>query len=366
MFGSNVLEIGIGLVLTYLCISLVVTACNELIATMLRSRARNLERGIANLLDGKTTLPKGWENLPEFRWTKAFFDHQLVNALSTDGQRPSYVPSHTFATTLMHMVTRAASSATSDPARPVAQPAAAADSVMPGLCSFDDIQKSVKSIQNQNVREALLPLIEAARADTSAGVAAINKLNEQIEIWFDHTMDRVSGWYKARTQRVLFCIALVAAFALNVDTVAICRRLGRDDTLRAALVESAKQYSTFAATHTTTDATASTNETSVGKSMDNLQTEVGHLSGLGLPIGWTYSDQSRPEPDDTDLRCVFSHGWVFTLTKIAGVLLTAFAASLGAPFWFDTLNRLMAVRGTGKSPEEQPKEPKVVLQPQSP
>ena len=63
---------------------------------------------------------------------------------------------------------------------------------------------------------------------------------------------------------------------------------------------------------------------------------------------------------------MFSHGWVFTLTKIAGVLLTAFAASLGAPFWFDTLNRLMAVRGTGKSPEEQPKEPKVVLQPQSP
>jgi hypothetical protein len=53
-------------------------------------------------------------------------------------------------------------------------------------------------------------------------------------------------------------------------------------------------------------------------------------------------------------------------TKILGILLTAIAASLGAPFWFDLLNRFVSIRSTGKAPEERPKGPKEVLQPESP
>lgn len=44
-----------------------------------------------------------------------------------------------------------------------------------------------------------------------------------------------------------------------------------------------------------------------------------------------------------------------------GWLITAAAISLGAPFWFDTLNRFMIVRSTikpkEKSPEEGSKDP---------
>jgi hypothetical protein len=35
-----------------------------------------------------------------------------------------------------------------------------------------------------------------------------------------------------------------------------------------------------------------------------------------------------------------------------GWILTAVAASLGAPFWFDTLNKFMNVRSVGASPDE--------------
>jgi hypothetical protein len=38
-----------------------------------------------------------------------------------------------------------------------------------------------------------------------------------------------------------------------------------------------------------------------------------------------------------------------------GWLLTAFAISLGAPFWFDSLNKLMVIRSTVK-PREKSKE----------
>jgi hypothetical protein len=42
---------------------------------------------------------------------------------------------------------------------------------------------------------------------------------------------------------------------------------------------------------------------------------------------------------------------------VLGLLLTAAAASLGAPFWFDLLNKFINVRGAGKSPEEKPRAP---------
>ena len=37
--------------------------------------------------------------------------------------------------------------------------------------------------------------------------------------------------------------------------------------------------------------------------------------------------------------------------NILGWLITALAVSLGAPFWFDLLNRLVKLRGTGTKPK---------------
>jgi hypothetical protein len=39
-----------------------------------------------------------------------------------------------------------------------------------------------------------------------------------------------------------------------------------------------------------------------------------------------------------------------------GYVLTAFAISLGAPFWFDMLNRMMVIRETVKPHEKSPEE----------
>jgi hypothetical protein len=45
------------------------------------------------------------------------------------------------------------------------------------------------------------------------------------------------------------------------------------------------------------------------------------------------------------------------VSKLVGFLLTAFALSLGAPFWFDTLNKLINIRTAGRAPDEKPKNP---------
>jgi hypothetical protein len=52
----------------------------------------------------------------------------------------------------------------------------------------------------------------------------------------------------------------------------------------------------------------------------------------------------------------FTHPGPFW-AKVLGLLLTALAISLGAPFWFDLLNKVISIRAAGRSPEEKPKSP---------
>ena len=53
------------------------------------------------------------------------------------------------------------------------------------------------------------------------------------------------------------------------------------------------------------------------------------------------------------LRAGESHGM-----KLAGLLVTAGALSLGAPFWFDLLNKLVNLRAAGKKPKTPEEEKK--------
>ena len=47
----------------------------------------------------------------------------------------------------------------------------------------------------------------------------------------------------------------------------------------------------------------------------------------------------------------YHHGGMWLL-KVGGLLITGLAVSLGAPFWFDTLNRFMNIRNAGRAPDE--------------
>jgi hypothetical protein len=46
--------------------------------------------------------------------------------------------------------------------------------------------------------------------------------------------------------------------------------------------------------------------------------------------------------------------WSALWAKLLGLLLTTFALSLGAPFWFDTLNKIINVRAAGRAPSTTP------------
>jgi hypothetical protein len=77
---------------------------------------------------------------------------------------------------------------------------------------------------------------------------------------------------------------------------------------------------------------------------------VRQLEGMNLPIGWTQDDKLAYDnifsawPWDKDF------GW--WVTTILGWLITAGATLFGAPFWYDTLQQFVRLKGAGPSPAE--------------
>lgn len=294
MFGSTILDVAIGIVFIYLLVSLVISAVNELIAALLKSRANNLSKGIQVLLQDPS----------QNGWAARLYEHPLIASLSTPNSKPSYIPSRTFALALLDLI----APATTDGTRTVA-----------------DLKTGLANLPGP-LQRTLTTLLEEAQHD-------VERLKKQIEIWFNNGMDRASGWYKRKTQWIQFFLGLTLVILLNIDSVHIGRALfAVNSPMRASLVESAKSFVAQPG--------------GINRPMKDV---VEAISAASLPIGWS----EFPKPNQ----------WP---TLVLGWLITAFAVSLGAPFWFDLLNKFVNVRSSGKAPEEEPKSPKEVPQPAQP
>ena len=196
---------------------------------------------------------------------------------------------------------------------------------------------------NKEVRQALLTLVNASGND-------IGEVRKNIQDWFDSSMDRVSGWYKRRVQWITLVLGLVVAVAVNADTIAIGTRLSHDVAMRDSLVAAAQEYAKDGSAQPTSQNAAQIEacEDAENSPECRVAKNLIEIRKLGLPIGW--------DKNDPTLFPVTPGGW---LTKGLGWLLTAFAVTLGAPFWFDILNKFIVIRSTVRPKEKSPEEPPV-------
>jgi hypothetical protein len=182
------------------------------------------------------------------------------------------------------------------------------------VMALDVVQKykNTPAMQNSPMPNALASLIQKANGDTTKELA-------YIEQWYNDTMDRVSGWYKRNVQLIIFILGFVIVVGLNVDTLAIITNLSNDTVIRAGFV-SAVQGSAASPSHA------------------DLPTLQKAFEQIQLVIGWPSSNV----PTD----------WSSWILKIVGLLATTFAVSLGAPFWFDLLNKFTSFRSSGPPPQK--------------
>jgi hypothetical protein len=302
MFGSEILDIAIGMIFVYLLLSLICSSVNELIERQMKNRATDLEAGIRELLDDQAGTGLVTE----------LYQHGMVNGLfkgdynaKDKSNLPSYIPSRNFALAIMSIV------ASKD--------------------SAGNIQSAIAKIESSKVKNALTAMLDVAGND-------VQKFRDSVENWFNSTMGRVSGWYKRRSQLIIFLLGFSAAAIININSITIANNLWIHKAERDAIVSAAQGY---LATHPVKDGAPTGQDSSLKANVEGIQS-------YGLPIGWNIS---LPKDHWEWFR--------FGLWSLLGWLITACAVSLGAPFWFDMLNKFIVIRSTvkphEKSQEEQSK-----------
>jgi hypothetical protein len=296
LLGSTVLEVAIGIAFVYLLLAIFCTTINEWLAGILKTRGKLLKQGILQLLAPDARDSKTAETNPI---VSLFYQHPLVKGMIRDAAHPSYLPARTFAKVIMDLATPN----------------------HPGSIDFNQLEAGIKNdLPDGSLKKSLLAAIQGVDAN-------IQEAQKAIEAWYDDAMDRVSGWYKRKTQVWTVVVALIITIGTNADTVHIARQLWIEPAIRGQIVEAAKNPPNPAASGAQTTASAAGDTNVI----------------LGRVIGWRSND--------------FSVGILTWLQRILGWILTVIAVSLGAPFWFDVLNKFMNLRSAGKSPEEKGKPP---------
>jgi len=304
------LDLAIGMVVVFLLVSTLCSAVREGIEAILKTRAAYLERGIRELLDDKDG--KGL--------TTALFEHPMLSGLFLGNYQPkaahkkfwmlangrglpSYVPASSFAKAVLDIATRGG--ATGEQANQLSGGAMTVESLRAAL-------SNPQSLLSARVRRVLLQSLDTARGD-------LEQVKKSLEDWFNGSMDRVSGWYKRSTQWVVLGIAIAVTVTGNLDSIAMAKHFYRDEAARTAAVA----FATTTADESKAPAAEKAREV---------------LTQLELPIGW-------------DKSALNANCWDW-FNRVLGWMLTAFAAMLGAPFWFDVLNKVMVIRSTVKPREK--------------
>jgi hypothetical protein len=300
MFSSNILDVAVGLVFVFLLLSLISSAANELIETFLKRRAVYLEKGIRELV-GSTSLATSKD------FVQKIYEHGLINALyrgdyvnTPKSELPSYIPARNFALAVI------------------------------------DIWKSRDKLGvalPANVEKAMNAFEKVAE-----GKAAV--FRQEVENWYNSSMDRVSGWYKRRTQVIVLLLGTTITILVNADCIAIAKRLSTDTNMRQAATRLAENTAKQNAQGQSAQGSTTGNQSQSDVTLSEIRKNLDSLAGIGLPLGWDPTPKSMGDVG----RGIAGH-WI-------GWLITALAVSLGAPFWFDVLNKIIVVRSTVKPAEK--------------
>jgi hypothetical protein len=300
MFGSAILDVAIGLTFVYLLFSLIVTAAQEVIESFIKLRAAHLAKGIQKLLGSEKT--------------KEFFEHALIKGLSPDAwfgnkpRKPSYIPAQTFSTTVLNMIAKPDNS---------------------GETTIQAIKEGINSLKDENLKQVLTTLLQE-------GHGKVEKFEENLQSWFNSQMERVSGWYKRKVQLIMLVVAFMITIGMNADSLVLTKALSNDEALRASLVAQAQEIAKQPLVREDQENIAILNE--IKKEVTGLEGRIKAIQELGLPLKFGWWSQ---RPDNFNLA-----------EAIPGWLLTTLAISLGAPFWFDILSKIMSIRSTGKTPDK--------------
>ncbi|HVN58743.1 MAG TPA: hypothetical protein VMT63_10620 [Bacteroidales bacterium] len=325
MTGLGFLDLVIGLIFIYLIFSIACSTFWEIIISFSNLRGRMLSKWITD------TFGKGENDLG-----KRIEDHQLISGLTKkNGLKPSYISSSVFTDVLLDLI------------------------------NFDGHESATLSFNSEILRSKIIAsdllkgkddlkrILLQYLSDTNG---KIDQFKIKIARWYDEAQERLIGSYKKKLQLWIFIISIVLVGATNTDTFTICSYLYNNDTARQAIANKASLFvqdtsvvrlvSAIDTMKISASAKLSQDESvkKISRNFETLKNLDKELRKADLPIGWK----------DVKLENFWDY-----IKKIGGLLITALAVSMGSPFWFDLLGKLVNLRAAGNKPKSVLDEKKV-------
>lgn len=302
---STVLSVALGMIFLFSIVAFVTSALAESLSTILGKRADQLKRAITGML-GEADARKlfSTEMIKTLENPKAWGIGKVWRT------RPSYISCGDFSAGVAAVIDLG------DRVNDAGKWAEAAPPDTP----IDEARAFLDGLDDGQLKDYLTEVF-------ASGTAKLDEIDVYLSSWYDNVMERVTGWYKRWVNVVVFVIAFLLAAALNINSIVVADALWDDPLLRSGV-----EAAVAAQIEDTQDREGSVDA-------EAIVAELEQLEELGFPIGWT------TEADDPRL---------FGPWTILGWLITAAAATLGAPFWFDLLKKVANLRGSGTVPATTP------------
>lgn len=304
MSPLGMLDALIGLMFVYLVLSLIVTALVEAWNEWYGLRGRNLRAALGRLLCSEALLA-------------AFYQHPRILALQDKNDRdPSYIRDELFAEVLLDVMT----------GRRYAELRHSPHQIAAAMAIKGEEYAAATATAT------LTDFLREAGGDT-------RQLQQLVALWFRDTQERAVGWFRRKLSWRLLVVGLVVTLATNADTLHIFSVLTADPALSQQYVKGVERAladpelrGCLGADETNKATTASQDGAPAAgpAACEWLATAKREAVQLTPLLGWHD-------------RVPAGWGWLWALI---GWALTAVALSLGAPFWFDMLQKVMRVRGS--------------------
>lgn len=345
MFGSQILEVAIGLVFVYLMFSLICSGLKEWIHHILNVRSKTLEEALHRMLGNKTLVD-------------TLYSHQLIDQTSQAGiltktindpvdssktteskyRKPHDISKEAFAKALLDSILKEISEK---------------GITKTGQEELDKIRTAINSINNDAIKKSLTNLVNDIASWGSKTEDELTKrveaIRKEVENWFDTSMQKLSEWYRQKTKKLIFVLGFILIIIFNVDTLMMVQVLSKDPQVLATTVSQAQflvdKYQTQASINNPSDTTTNTTlNAQLTQAQENLKNLRGQLVASGLPMGWAKANSGDPRAMPVFSLKPVKIDVLKWLEKLLGLLISIMAVSMGAPFWFDALKQLFALK----------------------
>jgi hypothetical protein len=346
MSGFPILDLVIGMIFIYFLLSIICSSAVELWLSLRRVRARVLERWLEGIFQENALKADG---SPLGKTVgQAIMDHCMVTVLSGTKKSPEYIDSQNFVSALLDQITRGNPPAGSTISLPPSDLPGYIQAIKNSTALSGELKRTLLIYANEAQQAAAaintIPKVANVVNNFTASIKSeVELFREKLERWYDTNGDRLTASFKRRKVIPLtILMAVLITVGLNADSLMIGRYLYDHKEVSKQFADKAsnsfenyKQRIDTIKNHApdTTPVTIeklNSNLALVRQDIDTLYTAIP----ADLPIGW--------KDGKMELKKFPSH--------ILGWLATILAICLGAPFWFDILNKVANLRGSGAKP----------------